>query len=57
MLVPFIVTRIAVLVVAEVAALTIPWTLGSRPELPPATVPWNAPLLTMITLCAGLVTL
>jgi len=46
-LVPFIVTRIAVLVVAEVAALTIPWTLGSRPELPPATVPWNAPLLTM----------
>jgi hypothetical protein len=42
---PFVVTRAALLMVAEVTALTIPSTLGSTPEPLPQTVAWYAPLV------------
>jgi hypothetical protein len=48
-LVPFVVTRLALLIVAEVASLTIPYTLGSVPATPPQVVAWYAPLLQMDT--------
>src|SRR5438477_5615565 len=44
-LVPFIVTRVALAVVAEVAAITIPYTLGRFPAPPPQSVAWDDPFL------------